>query len=89
MSLVDGADQEIYARDQSRRPWPGPAPLQARAVDGGQPENQGCLYSGKPVTHLLEAEGRIFGFCNAFCRDKTVADPLAWPAFAQAWESVR
>jgi glutathione S-transferase len=37
------------------------------------------------VTHLLEAGGRVFGFCNAFCRDKTVADPLAWPAFATAW----
>jgi glutathione S-transferase len=29
----------------------------------------------------METEGRIFGFCNAFCRDKTVADPDAWPAF--------
>ena len=26
-------------------------------------------------------DGRIFGFCNAFCRDKTVADPEAWPKF--------
>ena len=89
MSLVDGADQEIYARDQPRRPWPGPDPLPARAIEQGQPENDACLYSGKPVTHLLEVEGRIFGFCNAFCRDKTVADPLAWPAFAAAREGAR
>jgi glutathione S-transferase len=85
MSLVDGADQDVYARDQDRRPWPGPAPLPAREVGQGAPENTTCLYSGQPVTHLLEAGGRIFGFCNAFCRDKTVADPLAWPAFASAW----
>ena len=87
MSLVDGVDQEIYARDQARRPWPGPEPLAARPVGQGQPENAGCLYSGKPITHLLEAGGRLFGFCNAFCRDKTVADPLAWPDFATAWAS--
>lgn len=88
MALVDGADQETYARDQARRPWPGPAPLPARAVETGTPENAACLYSGRPVTHLMEAQGRVFGFCNAFCRDKTVADPLVWPAFAVAWERV-
>jgi glutathione S-transferase len=84
--MVDGADQEFYQRDQSRRPWPGPEPLPARAVESGKPENDACLYSGKPVTHLLEAGGRVFGFCNATCRDKTVADPLAWPPFQAAWE---
>ncbi|TNC51899.1 glutathione S-transferase [Rubellimicrobium rubrum] len=86
MALVDGPDQPIYARDQPLRPWPGPEPLSARALESGTPENETCLYSGKPVTHLMEAEGRVFGFCNAFCRDKTVADPLAWPAFVTAWD---
>jgi glutathione S-transferase len=85
MGLVDGPDQEFYARDHPRRPWPGPEPLPARAVAEGAPENAACPYSGRPVTHLMEAEGRIFGFCNAFCRDKTVADPLAWPGFAELW----
>ncbi|MES2145895.1 MAG: glutathione S-transferase, partial [Pseudomonadota bacterium] len=33
------------------------------------------------ITHVLETDGRRFGFCNAFCRDKTVADPEAWPEF--------
>jgi glutathione S-transferase len=33
------------------------------------------------VTHFLEMDGRTHGFCNAFCRDKTMADPEAWPAF--------
>jgi glutathione S-transferase len=39
------------------------------------------------VTHLAEIGGRIFGFCNAFCRDKTVADPEAWPAFMAIYDS--
>ena len=81
MGLVDGADQPFYWRDYPLRPWPGPAPLPARAVAGTTAENSACPYSGKPVTHVLELSGRRFGFCNAFCRDKTVADPAAWPKF--------
>ncbi|MGP3698928.1 glutathione S-transferase [Rhodobacter sp. NSM] len=81
MGLVDGADQDVYRRSWPQRPWPGPAPLAARPVAEGQAENAACPYSGKPVTDLMEVEGRIFGFCNSFCRDKTVADPEAWPAF--------
>jgi glutathione S-transferase len=81
MGLVDGADQAFYRRDYPRRDWPGPRALAARAVDGTEAENTACPYSGKPVTHVLELAGRRFGFCNAFCRDKTVADPEAWPKF--------
>lgn len=85
MGQVDGADQEFYRRDWPQRPWPGPAPLAAVAVDGTQSENAACPYSGKPVTHVLEltldGAKRRFGFCNAFCRDKTAADPEAWPKF--------
>lgn len=81
MGLVDGADQPYYRRDWPRRPWPGPVPLAARAVEGTGAENTSCPYSGDPVTHVLEMEGRRWGFCNAFCRDKTVADPEAWPKF--------
>ncbi len=66
-----------------RVPWPGPAPLAAEAVADGTPENATCPYSGKPATHLMRMGGRTFGFCNAFCRDKTVADPEAWPAFME------
>ncbi len=81
MAQVDGADQDFYRRPWPQHPWPGPTLLTARAVDGTQAENTACPYSGKPVTHVLEMNGRRFGFCNAFCRDKTVADPEAWPAF--------
>ena len=81
MGHVDGADQEFYRRDWPQRPWPGPAPLPARAVGGDQAENATCPYSGAPVTHVLDLGGKRWGFCNAFCRDKTVADPEAWPKF--------
>jgi glutathione S-transferase len=81
MGLVDGADQEFYRRPYPLRPWPGPVPMAARAVEGTKAENAACPYSGKPVSHVLELQGRRFGFCNAFCRDKTVADPGAWAEF--------
>ena len=81
MGHADGADQPFYRRDYPTRPWPGPQPLAAKAVDGTQAENANCPYSGKAITHVLELDGRRFGFCNAFCRDKTAADPAAWPAF--------
>lgn len=87
MGLIDGADQAFYRRDYPTRPWPGPAPLPARAVEGTQSENTACPYSGKPVTHVLELNDRRFGFCNAFCRDKTVADPEAWPKFVAIYQS--
>ena len=87
MGLVQGENLPWYARDYTTRNWPGPTPLAAKAVDSGTAENDTCPYSGKPVTHLMEIEGRIFGFCNAFCRDKTVADPAAWPAFMDIYHS--
>jgi glutathione S-transferase len=87
MGLIDGADQEFYRRDYPRRPWPGPSTLPARAAEGTQSENTACPYSGRPVTHVLDLNGRRFGFCNEFCRDKTVADPEAWPKFMALYQS--
>jgi len=81
MGHADGADQPFYDRPYTLRPWPGPTPLAASAVSAGPAVNAACPYSGKPVTHFMEMGGRIWGFCNAFCRDKTVADPQAWPKF--------
>ncbi len=87
MGMVDLPDQEFYRRDYPRRAWPGPHPLPARAVDGTTSENATCPYSGKPVSHVLELAGRRFGFCNAFCRDKTAADPECWPKFMAIYQS--
>ena len=83
MGLVHGEDLPWYARDYPVTDWPGPAPRTARPSDSvAQAVNATCPYSGRPVMHALEMEGTIYGFCNAFCRDKTAADPMAWPAFA-------
>lgn len=81
MGLVRGATLPWYAQEYETGDWPGPAPKSARAVEGAEAENAACPYSGKPVTDVLEMDGRRFGFCNPFCRDKTVADPEAWPEF--------
>ncbi len=81
MGLAEGVVLSGYDRPNATRPWPGPTPRPARAIAHGPAENAACPYSGKPVTHFLELDGRIWGFCNAFCRDKTLADPEAWPAF--------
>jgi glutathione S-transferase len=70
-----------YDMNLPKADWPGPTPIAARAVDRGPSVNAACPYSGKPVTHFLECGGKVYGFCNAFCRDKTLADPAAWPQF--------
>ena len=80
MGMVRGETLNRYKKTYATVDWPGPALLPARPVDA-TPENANCPYSGNPSTHMLELDGRVFGFCNAFCRDKTVADPAAWPAF--------
>lgn len=81
MGATKSYDPFPYPQDLASKPWPIPDLIAAQAVNSGAPENVRCPYSGDPITHLLETQGRIFGFCNAFCRDKTVNDPAAWPAF--------
>lgn len=61
--------------------WPGPVPRPAHPVDAGPSINTACPSSGDTVTPFMEMVGAVWGFCNAVCRDKTVADPAAWPAF--------
>lgn len=87
MGFGDGKILTNYKRDYPLEPWPGPTPMVAEAVENGTPENANCPYSGKPSTHFMELDGRIFGFCNAFCRDKTVPDPEAWPDFMKIYHS--
>ncbi len=80
MGWAEGVDQPFYRRPWPERPWPGPAPRKAEAV-AGPSLNTACPYSGEPVAAFLGLEGQVWGFCNAFCRDKTLADPDAWPGF--------
>lgn len=87
MGLASGGELARYKRGFARADWPGPAPMPAHAVEDGTPENDACPYSGKPVTHLGSFDGRVFGFCNAFCRDKTVVDAAAWPAFMAIYQT--
>ena len=65
---------------------PRPDPLPAVRHDGAVSEaiNPACPYSGIPVRadSLARIDGRVVGFCNPGCRDKSVADALAWPALA-------
>lgn len=80
MGIAQNYVQPGYDMDLSEGDWPGPAPL-AAAPASGPSVNKTCPYSGDPVTDFLEFDGRVYGFCNPFCRDKTLADPAAWPKF--------
>lgn len=84
--LVQGANLSRYARDYTLADWPGPKPLAAKATQKSDAVNAACPYSGKPVNHFLNLNSRIYGFCNEFCRDKTVADPEAWPEFMKIYQ---
>jgi len=81
MALCDGADQPFYARSYPTRPWPGPEVIRAEALASGPALNEQCPYSGKAVTDFARIGAGVYGFCNPFCRDKTVADAEAWPKF--------
>ncbi|CUH83000.1 glutathione S-transferase [Thalassovita mediterranea] len=81
LGLTKSYDPVPYAMDHPTRAWPGPKPLAAQAVEGTDAVNKACPYSGDAITHCLTLNGVTYGFCNETCRDKTVADPEAWPAF--------
>ncbi|WP_323766003.1 glutathione S-transferase [Marinovum sp.] len=89
MGLVHGATLDRYAQDHATRPWPGPPPEPAEPVAAGPSVNDRCPYSGQAVRHYLRFRGRTWGVCNAFCRDKTVADPTAWPRFIAMVEAAQ
>ncbi|SFI87749.1 glutathione S-transferase [Albimonas pacifica] len=85
MGVAEKRRIEEYEMDLPEARRFGPAPRVARAAP---PEatavNAACPYSGRPVAadSLAEIEGRVIGFCNPFCRDKSVADADAWPKLA-------
>lgn len=87
MGCVDGPDQPFYDREYPRRDWPLAPEWDAEISNGEASENALCPYSQKPVTDFLRLKGREFGFCNPFCRDKTMMDPTAWPAFMDLYHS--
>lgn len=87
MGLTKTVTPKPYRLPLSESVWPGPAPIAAVAVDTGPSVNDICPYSGKPVTHFLDVDGTVYGFCNAFCRDKTMHDPAAWPKFMEIYQS--
>lgn len=79
MGLARGQTLPWYDRETPKAPWAGPETWPAEATDDSDAINDTCPYSGKPVTHFARIKGHVVGFCNAFCRDKTVADPWAFP----------
>lgn len=82
MGLVHGATLARYKQTHDVVDWPGPKTLSAKPTTRTDSANSTCPYSGGNLTDFLELEdGRVFGFCNPFCRDKTAADPMAWPEF--------
>ncbi|WP_420585125.1 glutathione S-transferase N-terminal domain-containing protein [Ruegeria sp.] len=82
MGMTVAYDPFPYTLDLSATDWPVGGQADAHAVPSGPSVNDACPYSGKPVTDFLELNGQRWGFCNPFCRDKTVADPDAWPKFS-------
>ncbi|WP_338549311.1 glutathione S-transferase [Roseovarius phycicola] len=81
MGLTKTYDPMPYDMGLPNSVWPGPITKAAAPTEECSSENTHCPYSNLPGTHFMETGGRIFGFCNAFCRDKTVADQEAWPKF--------
>ena len=86
MGATKTYDPMPYALDLPNVAWPGPEVLVAKVVDGPG-ENANCPYSGDPSVDFLEIDGRVFGFCNKFCRDKTLNDAAAWPDFMAIYQS--
>lgn len=83
MAVAAWRANPVYEFDlPDRDGWPGVAKAAARKIYDIAPVNQTCPYSGKPVDDqsLADFQGIVVGYCNTFCRDKSVADPGAWPA---------
>lgn len=89
VGLTKNYDPVPYDFGLPKSAWPGPTSPKARAVAEGIAENTVCPYSGKAPSHLLEVNGRTFGFCDTVCRDKTVNDPDAWPEFVALRERLK
>ena len=89
MGLTKHYDPFPYDMACAPAPWPGPRAIQASIAPWGPSENATCPYSGDPVTDFLSIDGRVFGFCNPFCCDKTLADPSTWPEFIAIYSAAK
>jgi glutathione S-transferase len=87
MALVTGDTLPWYAKPFATKPWPGPAVLPAQKVDSGPSVNAACPFTGGKPAHFLDFNGKTYGFENKLCRDETLHDPEAWPAFMQITRS--
>ncbi len=75
-------DLDLPATGPENAPRPTPLPASRHHGDASDAINTTCPYSREPVQpdSLAKINGRIIGFCNPFCREKSVTDPAAWPA---------
>lgn len=82
MAVAENLTVDRYAKPCQSVPFPFPERFEARAVVDRTAENANCPYSGRPVSpdSIAEINGHVVGFCNPFCRDKSVADAEVWPA---------
>jgi glutathione S-transferase len=87
MGIAENHHQSFYDLDLEKLDWPGAGSVTATAVEDTNSVNEVCPYSGDPVTHFMQIGENVYGFCKAFCRDKTIADPFAWPQFMAIYEN--
>ena len=80
--VVTRYDLDLPSRGPEDAPRPAPLSAERYTGDASDAINPACPYSGKPVQadSLAQIDGRIIGFCNPLCRDKSVVDAATWPA---------
>lgn len=85
LGLVHDDEQTGYRRPYPQTDWPVQPSIVSSISTATSGENELCPYSGKPAKDFGTFDGRVIGFCNPLCRNKTVADPSAWPNFMKVF----
>jgi len=80
--VLDRYDLDLPSAGPTGAPRPAPLPAARHLGEAAEAINANCPYSGTPIRadSLARIDGRVVGFCNPSCRDKSVADAVAWPA---------
>lgn len=80
--ILDRYDLDLPSASPAGNPRAVPLPAERHTGAVSEAINALCPYSNTPIQRdsLARIEGRVVGFCNPFCRDKSVADAAAWPA---------